>query len=193
MTDIEQKEKEIQFLHLKPLTEFEQKIFDKISIAIDYVMSLPKTDEERKSTAKITRRIKNDVAELGKEKEFETFSTEHNAEWMYDLIWFNQNNIGLTNIELVLESELSDRNWNSLKRDFEKLLLANAKTRVMFCFNKGNYDFPKNLNNLVSSFTASFNNFGNLQNKDRLLLIIWDDYYTGKVYPFVLEKQNPIL
>ena len=87
-----------------------------------------------------------------------------------------------------MESELSARNHNSLKYDFEKLLLANADMRVMICFGEGNFTFPKNINQLIDLFEKSYNSYLNLKPNSRTLLLVWDDYMTGNIFPYLLIK-----
>jgi len=49
--------------------------------------------------------------------------------WLYDILWWEENQYGATDIPLVCESDWG--NIESVKYDFQKLLLARSKYRIM--------------------------------------------------------------
>ena len=88
-----------------------------------------------------TRKIKEEIGRIGKKHDFRIcasgFDGEADAEWLYDMIWYsnNQNN-RLESVPLVLESEWA-LNYDDIRFDFEKLLLANSPVKVMIFQNYG--------------------------------------------------------
>ena len=151
--------------------------------------------QERVGAKWLTRQIKEAVGALGEERGMCVCSSEHgkrgqgNHEWLYDLVWYKSDaSEKLLEVPFVLESELSDRSRPGLWWDFEKLLLANAEHRVFVCFNDGNYHFPDNINRLIQDFDNSVAAYKGLAVGARVLVLIWDDYSSGEVYPHVIVK-----
>ena len=138
------------------------------------------------SNTGITKKIKDKIGKLGYEKKYEVASSIHNGEWLYDLVWFKEENEILIDVGLVLESELSDRSVKGLRFDFEKLLLANCEIKVFICMAENNYN-SQSVNNVKSILKESFDKFKSNE-KNRILLLIWDDFNTGLTYPFILTK-----
>lgn len=135
----------------------------------------------------ITRRIQELFGDIGFVNDYDVASSFHGCGWLYDLVWFVNNEDGyLTKVPLVLESEMSDRKYNALKYDFEKLLLANAELKIMICFGQGNFNYPANVNELINSFESSVKAFTHLSLPSRILILIWEDYMTGDIYPHLI-------
>lgn len=73
------------------------------------------------------------------EREYSTASklkTCENPEWLYDFVWYDNNEFGLNNIYLVVESEWKNPRGNEdycydIQYDFEKLILARAPYRLI--------------------------------------------------------------
>lgn len=146
------------------------------------------TDEQR-TNKYITESLKKKVGEVGIHLGYEVSSSVHDSEWLYDLIWYENNGDNhLEKLVLALESELSDRSFQGLKYDFEKLLVANADFRVFICFNEGNYDYPANVDRLVAFFEAAVSSYKNLPLNSRILVLVWDDWMTGEVHPHLIVK-----
>lgn len=79
--------------------------------------------------------LKRRIAELGREKKHKVavggFGDEFAAEWLYDIVWYNEDDDGcLIKIPLIVESEW-DKKYSGIKFDFEKLLIGNAERRLM--------------------------------------------------------------
>ncbi|HNL84608.1 MAG TPA: hypothetical protein PKO18_05155 [Chitinophagales bacterium] len=168
------------------MSELEQKIQKSLERVRDEYTQL---DVNLKNQKWITNKIKEYLGELGSSFGYEISSSFHNQEWLYDVVWYknNENNI-LEKTILVVESELSNRSINSLKYDFEKLLLSNSDLRVMICFGQGNFNFPQNVNGIIESFNNYVTTYQNLNSGDRILILVWDDYMTGEVYPHLIIK-----
>jgi hypothetical protein len=93
-----------------------------------------------KGDANWTYEIKSRLSILGRNHNYKIcasgFKDECEPEWLYDFVWYKEEgekeNARLIDVPLVLESE-----WNlkfeHIKYDFEKLLLANARLKVMLC------------------------------------------------------------
>ena len=55
------------------------------------------------------------------------------GEWMFDFIWYKMSDTDnqiMTDVPLVLESELSGKELKDLKVDFDKLLVATSSTKI---------------------------------------------------------------
>jgi hypothetical protein len=81
------------------------------------------------------------LADLGTSLNYEICSSsndgEYDAGWLFDLVWYqNDENGRLFSVPLVLESEWH-RNYERIKYDFEKLLIAKAQYKVMIFQAKG--------------------------------------------------------
>ena len=100
------------------------------------------------------------------------------CEWLYDIVWWRQDNQGhVIDIPLVAESEWGD--FNAVKDDFQKLLLARSKYRVMI-FEYNN----KNQNNCVINWCKDqINKFKYTQKGDRYLFC----FYQGNEFGFYCE------
>src|SRR5690606_23789575 len=76
-----------------------------------------------------------------------------NSEWLYDLVWYRNNEAGLLHqIGLIMESEWS-RAMEEIRYDFEKLLVAKAPIKVMV-FQCGGPDFEAKCEALEESMRA---------------------------------------
>jgi hypothetical protein len=103
----------------------------------DYTVKSP-------NNADWTLAVKRKLGELGTTYGFSTCASgrelKHDAEWLYDLVWYKCNHDNnddarrLTEIPLVLESEWL-RDFIQIRYDFEKLLLANSPIKVMVFWN----------------------------------------------------------
>lgn len=87
---------------------------------------------------KWTEEIKNSLGELGRDNNFSicasTLDKDYECEWLYDLVWYKENENGyLIDVPLVVESEWKTDLIKDIKFDFEKLLLAKSRVKLMIC------------------------------------------------------------
>jgi hypothetical protein len=145
--------------------------------------------ESDKTTTWITTKIKEKIRAIGYSHECDVCPSEDNPEWLYDLVWYKNNSEdNLEKVVLVLESELSDRSERGLKYDFEKLLCSNADYRVFICFVEANFDYPHNINRQFERFEKYVSSYANLSKEERVLVLIWEDYETGVIFPHLIVK-----
>jgi hypothetical protein len=93
-----------------------------------------------KGDANWTYEIKRKLMEAGESHEYKTcasgFKDECDPEWLYDVVWYKEEGTGddsrLIDVPMILESEWQSH-LKSIKYDFEKLLQANARLKVMIC------------------------------------------------------------
>lgn len=179
-----------QVLNNNRLDPIEREIFQAVSLAIKDYWQFWEKPEERKKQKWLTRQIKDRVGELGVSKGMGVSSFGEEGEWLYDLVWYRNNEAGhLRDVPLVLESEMSTRSLDGLKWDFEKLLVANADHRVFICYHQGNYSFPNNINNLFSFFDTMVQTYHGLSLGERVMVLICADYHDGILYPHSIVKR----
>jgi hypothetical protein len=102
------------------------------------------------------------IAVLGESRGYQICSSRSNKEydggWLFDLIWYKNNSQGqLECVPLVLESEWN-RDYSHIKYDFEKLLIARSRYKVIIFQAKGDkmLDYFKKLQEAIEAFhTAS--------------------------------------
>ena len=135
----------------------------------------------------LTYSIKEIIGSYGQELGFDVRASglkQFKNEFLYDIVWYRSNEIGLKNVELVVESELG-RGLEVIKYDFEKLLLANAKMRIMICFSYLHGDGIEDIKEFCSN---AVKNYDQLEKGSRVFVLIWDDYITGEFVPHLIEK-----
>lgn len=127
-----------------------------------------------------TNRLKEKIGELGVELQHKVavggFRDKFEREWLYDVVWYEEDNENrLIRIPLIVESEW-DRNYSGIKYDFEKLLVGNAERRLMICQSK-----PDGVEKLFAKFKEAIiafkENYG-----DRFLIAILDSQTEAKFY-----------
>lgn len=123
-----------------------------------------------------TNEIKRKLSDLGEEREFDIctsgFGNAYSGEWLFDLIWYKNTNGLLNALELAVESEWK-RDEDSIKYDFEKLLVTNAKYRLFIC------QVKPDETELWSYFQKAINNYDYLSKGFSVLIAMLDDYDTG--------------
>jgi len=81
-----------------------------------------------------TTHLKDVIGTLGEKYDWTIcaggFKGRFEGGWLYDLVWYKEASGHLSDVYLVLESEWGKRRAH-IKYDFEKLLLAKAKLKVM--------------------------------------------------------------
>ncbi len=90
----------------------------------------------------------------------------YQKEWLYDILWWDEQGGYVKDIPLVAESEWGDR--GAVDADFQRLLLARSKYRVMIfeCTAKA-------YNGIIQRFQQEINHFGYTQTSDRYLFCGW--------------------
>jgi len=144
-------------------------------------------NQTNRSSSFVTYSIKDIIGNYGINQGFQVcasgFPDYFHNEWLYDMVWYSENeNKNLVSVELVLESEMN-YGLPLIKYDFEKLLLSNSKYRIMICCaGKIPIEEIKNyINNAII-------NYKNLKVNDRILTLIWDDFYSGEFIPYLKVK-----
>ena len=84
-----------------------------------------------------TQTIKAFLGRLGSTKGYRICASgaeeSFESEWLYDLVWFKENEKGyLIEVPLVVESEWK-QNLKDIKFDFEKLLVSKSPLKLMIC------------------------------------------------------------
>ena len=172
-------------IDLLNLNEVETKIYNSFAKLVKDYFQLEK---EHKSVKWLTRKLKIHIGEIGYNLKFDVASSEHNGEWLYDLVWYTDKDDFIEDIHLILESELSDRTQIGLRFDFEKLLISKSELKVFFCLAEGNYNNPDSVLNVLNFLRKSIKSYKKLEENERVVVMIWDDYNTGLVYPFLLNS-----
>lgn len=144
-----------------------------------------------------TNKIKFLLAELG-EKEFgletATQSSSQNfseGEWFFDLVWFEMNEeinkIGcLKSINLVLECEISAKDFKGFKIDFDKLFFVKDAVKIMIFSKLKNSSLMKDI---IDYGQKSINSFDNFKKGDGIYLILFDEYFEGNFNLIPLIKK----
>jgi hypothetical protein len=127
-----------------------------------------------------TNRLKEKIGDLGIELGYQVsiggFRDKFEREWLYDIVWYVEDNENrLQKIPLIVESEW-DRNYSGIKYDFEKLLVGNAERRLMICQSKS-----ENVDNLFIKFKAAIDAFQE-NIGDRFLIAILDSETEAEFY-----------
>jgi hypothetical protein len=124
-------------------------------------------------TTKWTQQIKDRLCTIGLDLGFEVCTQKSAApkanwgEWLYDMTWLEYDRRGkegyLIDIPLVLECE-----WlkgDKILDDFEKIIIAKAKNKVIIC-QKANID---EINNMFKEFKGRISLFRRSEASDRYL------------------------
>lgn len=134
-----------------------------------------------------TKGIKEVIGNLGLQKGFGVAASGNNGfeyEWLYDVIWYETNEKGFSKLKLAVESELC-YDLGQIKYDFDKLLVTNAEFKVMICMS---FPHGKGFEEIYTQCLKAVENYESLPKESRFLLLIWDDYDTGKFVPSLIVK-----
>ncbi|MBB5620887.1 hypothetical protein HDE69_001940 [Pedobacter cryoconitis] len=164
--------------------------FDEIEKRIIKVLDdfLIEAEENKYIGNKIwTNRLKESIGDLGIELNYEVaiggFLDKFEREWLYDIVWYQEDPYNrLIRIPLIVESEW-DRNYLGIKYDFEKLLIGNAEKRLMICQSKSNQ-----VERLFIKFKEAINTFEENYN-DRFLIAIFDSDTESNFYYKTFTKH----
>lgn len=133
------------------------------------------------SGTELTQKIKKTIGDLGIKKNFEVNASGNNGfqrEWLFDLTWSRSNDKCFDSLELALESEQS-ANLEEVKYDFQKLLVTNAKMKIMFCLVPNKYDVS--VDSIINMCEDSINNYTLLNKGSKIHLFIWEHYNSGQL------------
>jgi hypothetical protein len=108
---------------------------EEITDAIESALKgIPKQFEKGANNPQYTRAVKLEVGRLGERLGYKVcgLKDQFDSEWLYDLCWYRSSEPEgrLLEVPLVLESEW-DFKYKGIKYDFEKLLIAKSKFKVM--------------------------------------------------------------
>lgn len=127
---------------------------------INALKSVPCNIPQNEGDTVWTRAVKQVLGDLGRNMGFQVcaggMGEEFESEWLYDLIWYSENDEGcLCSVPLVVESEWG-RQYKEIKLDFEKLLLARSQRKVMIFQATGDVkiEYFKKLRRGIDSFCA---------------------------------------
>ena len=93
------------------------------------------------------------------------------GEWMFDFVWYKMSTIDdqiMEEVPLVLECELSRKDYGGLKVDFDKLLVAGGSTKVFVTTQHF-------LDQKTAYIQNALNNFKGFGMHEVFYLIIWDE------------------
>ena len=125
-----------------------------------------------------TKTIKTELCRIGRSFGYEVYAKDveedekDGGEWLYDATWLGYNRSGdgeLTDSPLVVECEWGD--WQDIEDDFEKLLLARARVRVMIF---GGTDEPSVAKNIADQLAGKVMAFKGSRAEDAWLLAAWE-------------------
>lgn len=128
-------------------------------------------DEIEDTDAAWTHALKNSLALLGESLGFVPYASQceaaHDGEWLYDLVWIEEDE-WLRRIPLVVESEWKpDGIWD----DFEKLLVARADHRLMVLWATTEDGAEETIDELIEGIDAC----EMTERGDRYLFACWVD------------------
>jgi hypothetical protein len=138
---------------------------DKIEQRIRSIFAeIPKRLDVGTSDRAWTKAIFKSLSELGEELGFTICSCcqdgEYECGWLYDLIWYKENaNKELQTVPLILECEWRKK-YESIKYDFEKLLISKCRYKIMIFQAKQNQitDYFHKLKSAIRAFDGSCKN-----------------------------------
>ena len=147
---------------------FENEIISTLNSAVKYLH-----DNKIYGDKNWTNSFKEQLAELGKNYGNEVctsgFADLYNNEWLYDMVWYKENDKKyLIEVSLVVESEWGGH-LNQIKFDFEKLLTANSTHKLMIC-----QSHPSNYDTLIEYFDEAIDCYQLNKIGERYLIAVLD-------------------
>ena len=115
-----------------------QEIENEIKSAIKAIPSLSEFPNEGRNP-KWTKAIRLAIGKLGENLGYEVCGLPFQEGWLFDLCWFSTTDTSdqkLLNMTLAMESELNKK-YSEIKYDFEKLLIAKSKFKILVFQAKG--------------------------------------------------------
>lgn len=129
-------------------------------------------------TGRWTKAVKSELCSIGRNFGCEVYAQgvprkikKDGGEWLYDVTWLVYDRSGhgeLTDAPLVAECEWGD--YQEIEDDFEKLLLARARVRVMIFGGTDEPDSAKKIADQLANKDWVFNGF---RSEDAWLLAAW--------------------
>ncbi len=115
------------------------------------------------------------------------------GEWLYDLVWYEMDRSVdvsdgmhvMKSIPLVMESEMSKKDWGGFKEDFDKLLVASASTKLFVTCKKKNESEENGLKKKLDYAQKAVNSFVFCEQVD---VIVWNEEFMHIDEPFELIK-----
>jgi hypothetical protein len=151
----------------------EQLPFDQTELLIQQELNaLVRDSETFHSDIDWTRSLKERMQKLGSKLGYEVRTTDPNKgtqEWLYDIVWLSKTPVRtIKEVVLVMESE-----WNQggAETDFDKLLVARARYRVMAFTGKKSEKFFGSIERLRSRLV----DFAGTSKGDRYMFAAWAD------------------
>lgn len=128
-----------------------------------------------------TKLLKRIIIKIGEDKGFYVnaggIEELDEGEWLFDLVWSDLKNNGskttITDIPLVLESEISKITFGGFKEDFDKLLFTPNSTKIFVTRTIG--DDESILEECIKYAQESVNNNININSTNGVFLIIWQE------------------
>jgi hypothetical protein len=140
----------------------------------EFLTDVPKEFETRGNGAWTTE-IKNEFVRLGHSKRYTVCANRCQAddhEWLYDLMWLETETVAGNDLVrgAVLAMEIEWGGWEDILYDFEKLLVANTKYKVMI-FQEYQED---NVKTVADKLIERIQRFTNPIPQERYLFIAYD-------------------
>ncbi|WP_028453845.1 hypothetical protein [Chitinilyticum aquatile] len=148
---------------------------DYIEVAIkDALEGVPAraTAEQWQGESPWTIAVKMVIVKIGRDFGWLTAAngcdSDEGKEWLYDVVWYQSDQAHhITDVPLVAESEWGGE--DAIKEDFEKLLVARSRYRVMV-FQSESEEGVRNLFNRIRLWISKFHR---TESGDRYLLAGW--------------------
>ncbi|MBN8567519.1 MAG: hypothetical protein J0M25_12395 [Flavobacteriales bacterium] len=118
-----------------------------------------------------TQKIKETLSEMVEKYKYISSSSikDGGREWLYDLIWFKNDEEGyFSELVLCMESEWY-MDWNQIKYDFDKLLISNATHKLMIC-----QAYEDKMDEILDNFQQSINRYQLGNKNERFMISIYN-------------------
>jgi len=148
---------------------------DSIEIAIrEALQQIPAkaTAEQWSGETPWSVEVKTAIVNVGRDFGWRTAAngceSDDKKEWLYDVVWYQEDRVDhMTDVPLVAECEWG--NEIKIKEDFQKLLIARSKYRVMIFQSKSDASLLK----LFDKIKLWISKFHKTESGDRYLLAGW--------------------
>jgi hypothetical protein len=156
------------FFDLKSADDVEKAIIEKFKL-------IPEAVKGQADSA-WTKEVKKAIVEIGSKEGYRTacngYPSDEGSEWLYDILWYKSKegedgNFYMSSVHLIAECE-----WGSYREiigDFEKLLVARSKYRIMV-FQDNSEDAVKEL---MEDMIKRIEQFEHPEKEDRYIFAGW--------------------